>query len=80
MKIKFIIFAAIIFNAIGCSNDDQDEVPMVSHCDSEVIIDSDLFASNSKNTATIDSLEIVDNCLRINIAQVDVMEIVGRFL
>lgn len=64
MKQIFTLMLMGVF-MLSCSNDD-DNVSVTPNCDTQTIIDAQQYANVTLDQITINSLEIVDDCLTIN--------------
>lgn len=59
---KVLILILIGLSNLSCANDDDNE----NNCDFETVISADQFVNAPADQLTINSLEINDNCLKIN--------------
>ena len=65
IKMKKILFFTLIgLTILSCSNDDDNENPV--NCDFETVISTEQYANAPSDQLTINSLDINDNCLKIN--------------
>ena len=61
-KILFLILVVLLI--LSCSKNDNNENP--TNCDFEILISKEQYAIAPADQLTINSLEINDNCLKIN--------------